>query len=123
MTKLSVSEFEALVTTGACCKLKTTTSSRRDVVKYFTQIANEILDERLPSLQAFMHFKDAKCFLKHVDTGRIVCEIAIDAGCGTLIKVPKALLVSRKGYVKASTLNELSNWAMRKGTTKYAKGK
>lgn len=120
--KLSVKEFEALVTMGACCKLRRKNCPRRDVARYFTLVANKILEERLPSLQAFTYYRDSKCFLQHVKTGRIVCEVAIDGEGDWEVINPKALLITRKGYVRSTTLDELSLWAESKGKTKYAKG-
>lgn len=121
--ELRVSEFEALVTNAACCRLKKTVNTRREIVRQFTLIANEILQERLPSLQAFISYRDAKCFLEHKETGRIVCEVAIDGEGDVEIRRPRALLISRKGYVHADKLEALANWASKKGTTTYLQKK
>lgn len=115
MSELGVSEFEALVTNTTCCRLKRTVNTRREIARQFTLVANEILGERLPALHAFMQWKEAKCFLEYAETGRIVCEIAIDGDGDTEISRPRALLVSRKGHVHATTLEELARWASRKG--------
>lgn len=132
MTKdLSIAEFETIVTTRVLSRLSTdkdtkcvTESVRREeLASKFSSAANGTLKDLDVAVDLRSICRGGKAFIIYRPTGRIAAEICIDGIYNRgFVRRPKAILTSKRGYVRARTLAELEYQTAKLGATKHTKG-
>jgi len=128
---LSIAEFEAIVTTRVLSRLlndketKTIQESvRRDeLASKFSIAANGTLREFQVATDLRVILRASRVYIIYQPTGRIACEICIDGEYrGGYVRKPRAILMAKRGYTKAKTINGLQLWTAKLGETAYSKG-
>lgn len=123
---LSVDEFEAMITTIVHCVLARKGGStkesftRSEVALKYAIAANKIFaDFGFNDLKAI--FRRSKAFIIFEPTGRIACEIGIDGDYGNYsVRRSRAILMSRRGFVRSGSLRQLIDFTAKKGKTIYS---
>lgn len=123
---ISINEFEAMMTTRVHCVLLKDkgiikeSCNKNEIALKYAIVANKILaDYGLKDLKAI--FRSTRAYIIFVPTGRIACEICVDGDYdGEMIRRSKAVLMSRRGYVRSKTLRDLADYTASRGKTKYS---
>ena len=128
---LTITEFEAIVTTRVLSRLLTDNASkcvtesarREELAQKFSIAANGAIRELGLAIDLRSIYRGGRAFIIYKPTGRIAAELVIDGIYRRgYIRRPKAVLVSKSGYAKAKTIKELELETARLGGTKYTKG-
>lgn len=121
---LSVAEFETIVTTRVLSRLlNNETTKCVDETVHKTELAEKFAKATHGTLRDFgfsASFKAisprGKVFIVYRPTGRIACEVGIDGIYqGNYIRKPRAVLLSKRGYCRATTMKGLELWMAKLG--------
>lgn len=128
---LSTSDFETIVTARVCAVLLRNNATKaydeelpiHAMAFKFAVASNGVLRdfELQNDLEAIS--RGRRTYIIFRPTGRIACKVDIDGiyKDGN-IRRPKAVLTSRRGFVRAKTMRALAEWTAKLGETKYSKG-
>ncbi len=128
---LSISEFEALVTTRVLSRLLTDAQSKtltetlpvEDMAFKFSVAANGVLKDYGMYVILTAIYRRGRTYIIFRPTGRISCEICMDGLYRNgRIRRPKALLMSKRGYIRSKSLRAMAEFTSSLGNTKYSRG-
>ncbi len=123
---LPIQEFEAMMTTRVHSlpllgqKGIKESSSRNELTLKYTIVANKIFEEYgFTDLKAI--YRSMRAYIIFKPTGRIACEICVDGIYdGENVRRSKAILMSRRGYLKSKTLRKMAEFTASRGKTIYS---
>ncbi|MBR2766777.1 hypothetical protein IKD67_01695 [Candidatus Saccharibacteria bacterium] len=122
---LSIEEFEALVTMRALTATEKLfeTFSRMQIGIKMKIAANEVIEDfKLKDIFRAKTTVNGKVLLLHIPTGKVACEICVDGNYRHgIIRRPKAILMDRKGYIKATDMLELAKQVNSYGKARFKK--
>lgn len=128
---LSITEFEAIVTTRVLSRLLNNEETkcidervhRQELAEKFSKAVHVTLRDFGFSASFKSISPRGKVFMVYRPTGRIACEVGIDGlDEGDYVRRPRAVLLSKRGYCRATTLKDLELWTAKLGETKHSKG-
>lgn len=123
---LSITEFEAMMTTRVHCLLLKNqgiikeSCSRNEIALKYAIAANKIFEDfGFVDLKAI--FRSTRAYIIFKPTGRIACEICVDGKYdGESVRRSKGILMSRRGYLKSSSLRDMTDYTASRGKTIYS---
>lgn len=123
---IPINEFEAMMTTRVHCELLKNkgivkeSCERNELVLKYAIVANRILEDYgFEDLKAI--FRSARAYIIFKPTGRIACEICADGEYRKgIVCRSRALLMSRRGYLKSKSLRDMIDFTASRGKTIYS---
>jgi len=128
---LSIMEFETLVTTRVLSRLLTDINTKalteslsiNEMALKFCIASNGVLkDFNLADVLQAIH-RGERTYIIFRPTGRISCEVCIDGLYSRgKIRQPKAILTSKRGFIRSKTIRDMADYTNRLGKTNHSKG-
>lgn len=123
---ISIKEFEAMMTTRVHCELLKNqgvikeSCNRNEIALKYAIAANKIFEDfGFGDLKAI--FRSMRTYIIFKPTGRIACEVCVDGEyAGERVRRTKAILMSRRGYLRSKTLRSMMDYTANLGKTKYS---
>lgn len=94
--------------------------SRNDIALKYVIAANKIFEDfGFGDLKAI--FRSTRAYIIFKPTGRIACELCVDGDYGReTVRRSRAVLMSRRGYLKSKTLRDMIDYTASRGKTAYS---